>query len=657
MDSIDQKPEQRAADASTFRHPQFRSSHFQHLHFQHPQKLRLILCLLLALATLALYNPVMRAPFLNYDDQVYVTENAQVRAGLNWNTIVWSFRTPRAVDWHPLTWLSYLLDREMFGLNPAGYHLTNVLLHAANAMLLFLILAGATGLVWRSLAVAALFALHPINVESVAWIAERKNVLSMFFFLVALAAYGWYARRPGIGRYLAVTGAYVLALMSKAQVITFPFVLLLLDYWPLRRMELGHAEGVDDELAVAPVHGSSFSLSLSLWNLIWEKVPWAALSVVSAIVTMKTGGAAFSYTVETGATPSRFPLWIRLATAAIAYVKYLGKAFWPVDLAMVYPHPGFATSISAALLSALALTVITALALIFGKRQRRFLFVGWLWFVVTMIPMSGIVPIGPHSMADRYAYLPLLGIFVIVCWGAADLIERWNVPTIAYAAGAAAILLALGTALHRQVSFWSDNATLWAHTLAITKENFIGEENLAMALISEGRAAEALPHFQRAKVLWPADPLATVNIATYDQMLGRYQAALDGYAEVIQSPVAAPSLRATALANSGYACLSLKRYDDAQRDFAAALKDQPENSAAYRGLGLLAQRSGNIAEAAKDYERSVELQPTSVGYLLLGHALEIGGQPEAAREAESRAERMSQDLNGDIATVRQLLAN
>ncbi len=195
----------------------------------------MILCLLLALATLALYNPVTRAPFLNYDDPVYVTDNAQVRAGLTWNTIVWAFRTPKDLDWHPITWLSYGLDSQMFGLNPAGYHLTNVVIHTANVVLLFLILEAGTGLAWRSLAVAALFALHPINVESVAWIAERKNVLSMFFFLIALAAYGWYARRPGIGRYLAVTLAYVLSLMSKGQAITFPFALLLLDYWPLNR--------------------------------------------------------------------------------------------------------------------------------------------------------------------------------------------------------------------------------------------------------------------------------------------------------------------------------------------------------------------------------------------------------------------------------------
>jgi len=642
MDLIEQKTDQHALDASPFR-----------LTYFHPRKLRLILCLLLAAATLALYNPVARAPFLNYDDQVYVTENAQVRAGLTWTSIVWSFRTPRAVDWHPLTWLSYLLDRQMFGLNPAGYHLTNLLLHTANAVLLFMILATATGFVWRSFAVSALFALHPINVESVAWIAERKNVLSMFFFLMALAAYGWYARRPGIGRYLAVTGAYILALMSKAQVITFPFALLLLDYWPLGRIAQSNTslEAVGGEASVASGR-VSFSCS---WNLIWEKAPWLALSVASAVITMKTGGAAFSYTVQTGAAPSGFPLWIRLATAAIGYMKYLGKAFWPVDLAPVYPHPGFATSVPAALLSTLVIVVITGLVLIY--RKRRFLLVGWFWFLGTMLPMSGIVTIGPHSMADRYAYIPLLGIFVIVCWGIADLIERWHVSPVVYAAGATAILLALGAGLHRQVSFWSDNATLWTHTLAITKNNFIGEENLAMALIAEGKAAEALPHFQRAKAMWPADPLATLNIATYDQMLGHYQAALEGYAEVIRFPATAPSLRATALANSGYAHLSLKQFDDAQRDFASALKDQPENSAAYRGLGLVAQRAGNIAEATEDYERSVELQPTSVGFLLLGNALQIGGHPEAAGEAESQAARMTQDLRDDIATVRQLLAN
>ncbi|MGA2458511.1 MAG: tetratricopeptide repeat protein [Terriglobales bacterium] len=634
MDSTEQKPGQPLAESYLFRSP---------------QKRRLIFCLLLALATIALYNAVTRAPFLNFDDQVYVTDNPQVRAGLTWNTVLWAFRTPKAFDWHPLTWLSYALDCQMFGLNPEGYHTTNVLLHAANAMLLFLILESATGLAWRSLGVAALFALHPINVESVAWISERKTVLSMFFFLLALAAYGWYTRRPGVGRYLAVTLAYALGLMSKAQVITFPFALLLLDYWPLRRLaqRVAPPEEVGGELAVVPA-------GLSFWKLIWEKAPWFALSAVSAVITMKTGGAAFNYMVETDVTRAKFPLWVRLATAAIAYVKYLGKAFWPANLALVYPHPGFATSIPAAILAAFALVAITAIVVIF--RQHRPLFVGWFWFLGTLVPMTGLVPIGVQAMADRYAYIPLLGIFVILCWGAADLIKRWHVPTAVAAAGTAAILLALGFALHRQVSFWSDNVTLWAHTLQITDANFTAEDNLATALITQGRVEEALPHLLRARWLRPDDPLSALNIATYLQMHGKYQAALDGYTTVVQL-TKTPSLLATARANSGYAHYSLKQYGNAQRDFEAALKEQPANSSAYRGLGLLAQRAGDIARAAKDYERSVELQSSPVGYLLLAQALEIGGQAEAARAAQSQAARMTQDLNDDIAVVRQLLAN
>jgi Tfp pilus assembly protein PilF len=634
MDSTEQQPGQHSAGAYIF-----------HV----PKKRRLIPCLLLALATLALYNPVTRAPFLNFDDQVYVTDNPQVRAGLTWNTVVWTFRTPEALDWHPMTWLSYALDSQMFGLNPAGYHTTSVLLHAANAVLLFLLLESATGLAWRSLAVAALFALHPINVESVAWIAERKTVLSMLFFLLALAAYGWYTRRPGIGRYLAVTVAYALGLMSKAQVITFPFALLLLDYWPLGRLAPHPARPheVGGEPAVA-------AAGLSFWKLLGEKVPWFALSAVSAVITLKTGGAAFNYMVLTDATRAKLSLWLRLGNAALSYVKYLEKAFWPVNLAIVYPHLGRGISIPRAVLSAFAIGAVSILALIF-RRRRPFL-VGWFWFLGTLVPMIGLVDIGVHAMADRYAYIPLLGIFVIVSWGAADLIKRWHVPTGVAAAGTVAILLALGIALHRQVGYWSDNVSLWTHTLEITEANFTAEDNLAGALITQGRVEEALPHLLRARALRPDDPLSALNVATYLQMHGKYQAALDGYATVVQL-TKAPPLLAIARANSGYAHYSLKQYGDAQQDFEAALKEQPANSSAYRGLGLLAQRAGDIAQAAKDYERSVELQPSPVGYLLLAQALEIGGHGEAARAAQSRAAGMTRDLDDDIAVVRQLLAN
>lgn len=616
MESTDPKPGQRPPDSYIF---------------QLPQRRRLILCLLLVLATLALYNPVTRAPFLNYDDDVYVADNLQVRAGLSWNTVVWAFHSSEASNWHPITWLSHALDCQIFGLNPAGPHSINVLLHAANVVLLFLILESATGLAWRSLMVAALFALHPINVESVAWISERKNVLSMFFFLLALAAYGWYTRRPGIGRYLAVTLAFALGLMTKPQVITFPFALLLLDYWPLCR--LGQRLARPGE-----VRGPSFL------RLIGEKLPWFALSAVSAVVTMK---------VQANATWVKLPLWIHLGNAAISYVKYLGKAFWPLNLAPLYPYPQLTIRIPAAALSAFAVVAVSILALIF--RHRRPLFVGWFWFLGTLVPMIGLVQVGVQSMADRYAYIPLLGIFVIVCWGAADLIRTWHIPTAVSAVATAAILLTLGIALHRQVGFWTDNLTLWTHTLQITEGNYIAEDSIATALIAQGRIEEAMPHLQRARFLRPNDPAATLNIASYEQIHGNYQAALDGYARVPQF-TKIPYWVAMARVNSGYTHLALKQYDNAKQDFEAALIEQPGNSPADRGLGLLAQRAGNITQATKDYERSVELQPTPVGYLLLAQALEIAGHTEAARAAQSQAARMSRDLNGDIAIVKQLLA-
>ena len=634
QDLLEEQHDQRPADPSIF---------------QLPQKRRLIFCLLLVLATIALYNPLTRAPFLNFDDAAHVTNNPHVRAGLTWKTFVWAFETSEASDWHPITWLSHALDSQLFGLNPTGPHTINVLLHAANVVLLFLILESATGLVWRSLVVAALFALHPINVESVAWISERKNVLSMLFFLLALAAYGWYSRRPSVGRYMAVTLAYALGLMSKAQVITFPFALLLLDYWPLGRFRqsswqgLGRPDEGDRERAGAAARSQS-SFGRSFLSLIWEKVPWFALSAVSAVITMK---------VEAPATQSKLPLWIHLGNAALAYVKYLERAFWPVNLALIYPHPEGSISVPAAALSAFALIAVTILVVIF--RQRRPYFVGWFWFLGTVVPMIGLVQIGVHAMADRYAYIPLLGIFVIVCWGAADLMKIRHVPKAALFASAAAILLTLAIALHRQVEFWGNNVTLWTHTLEITEGNYSAEDNLATAMIAQGRIEEAIPHFRRARFLRPDDALATINIATYEQMHGNYQAAIDGYATIPQFTKDL-SLRVTARVNCGYAHYSLKQYDSARRDFEAALNQQQENSLAYRGLGLVAQRAGDITRATKDYERAVELQPSPVGYLFLAQALDIGGQAEAARVAQSQAIRMSRDLNDDIDTVRQFLA-
>src|SRR6267154_5153739 len=607
--------------------------------FHDPRKHRLILSLLLVLATLALYNPVTRAPFLNYDDSAYFVDNPHVRAGLSWKTVTWAFTTTELSDWKPVTWLSHTLDAELFGFKPEAPHTINVLLHAANVVILFLILLSATGLVWRSLGVAALFALHPINVESVAWIAERKNVLSMLFFLLALAAYGWYVRRPGVERYLAVTVAYALALMTKAQVITFPFALLLLDYWPLSRLaavEAGGAEVDAEERDCFEFRegraGPGAPLKICFWRLIWEKVPWFALSAASAIITMRA---------EADPTQVKLPLWAHLANAALSYVKYLGKAFWPVNLAAIYPHPELTVSIPAAILSGFALVAISIVALVF--RERRPFFVGWFWFLGTLVPMIGLVQIGVHGMADRYAYIPLLGIFVIVCWGAAALIEKWRVPTMVWATGAAVILMMLGFALHRQVGYWGDNVTLWNHALEITEGNYTAEDNLATALIAQGKIEEAVPHLRRAEFMRPDDPLSTLNLATYEQMRGNYQAAIEGYAKMPQCTKDA-SLQAMARTNSGYAHYWLKQYDKAKLDFEVALSLQPGNSGAYRGLGLAAQKTGDLSHAIQDYRRAVELAPTPSNYLFLAQALEIDRQTEAARAAQTQAARMSADL-------------
>lgn len=598
---------------------------------------KLTLSLLLVLATITLYNAVAHAPFLNLDDDIYVTQNPEVRSGLNWQSFRWAFITTTATNWHPLTWISHELDCQLFGMNPAGPHSVNVLLHAANAVLLFLILASATGMMWRSLMVAALFALHPINVESVAWIAERKNVLSMLFFLLAFSAYGWYVRRRETQNssgfaYALVTILYALALMAKPQTITFPFALLLLDYWPLGR--IGEAR---------------------LGSLVWEKIPWFALSAASAVITMKA---------QSTARHEGIPEWIHLANAALAYAKYIGKTFWPANLAPLYPHPGGAISIPAAVLSAIGILVFTVVVVTF--RERRTLFVGWFWFLGTMVPMIGLVQVGVQSMADRYAYIPVLGILVIVCWEIPDLFESRQAPrlnrtaksgaetgldsssspanprnpaVLPLFAASAIILFSLAFALHRQVSFWTDNLTLWRHTLDVTQKNFIAEDNVATALLAKGRTEEAMQYFRRAQAIRPGDPVSKLNIASYAQQQGDNRGAIQGYDEVMQL-TGNPGLLALAHNNRGYANLALNDFGEAKRDFDAALEKEPQNATAYFGLGVLAKRSGDWSEAVRDFERAAEIQPTPMAYEQLAEALEGCGQKEAAAAARARAAKM-----------------
>jgi len=569
-----------------------------------------VVCLLLAVVTLALYNPVNRHPFVNYDDDRYVTENPHVRPGLTADTIAWSITSTEQANWHPLTWMSHALDVTLFRLNPAGHHLINVFLHLANVILLFLILVWATNRLWPSLFVAALFALHPINVESVAWIAERKNVLCTLFFFLTLWAYGWYARKPGWKRYLAVGALFAAGLASKPMVITLPCVLLLLDYWPLSR------GGVKPD-----------------WpKLILEKIPLFALSAASAIITMQaqqSGGAVRSTT--------EFSLAVRLANAIYAYAMYLWKMVWPARLAPLYPHPGDSLATWQVLLAAVVLIGITAL--VWKFRARRYLPVGWLFFLGTLVPVIGLVQVGQAAMADRYAYIPLLGIFVMIAFGATDLAQQKS--WLLVPAGAALIALAFAT--HRQIGFWYTNIDLWTHALAVTHNNFIAEDNLGGALILEGREEEAHTHFESAARINPKDPMSRSNLGTYYGTHNRLSEAVTEY-EAAAGMTSDAGLLSQIYANLGAAYRVLGDDDRARASFRQSLRNNTTQFNAWMGLGLLARKQGKLDEAVTDLSRSIELHPAPESYVALGRTLEQQQRTAEALVAYEEALKLAPDM-------------
>jgi len=589
----------------------------------------LLLGLILLIATLALYYPVGGHPFVNYDDGLYVTQNLQVQSGLNWDTVVWSFRTFDVGTWHPLTWLSHALDCQLFQLEPRGHHDVNLLLHAANVVLLFWVLLGATGYAGRSFMVAALFALHPINVESVAWVAERKNPLSMLFFLLALGAYRWYAKDPRLVRYVVVAVLYALGLLAKPQVITFPFVLLLWDYWPLRRMFANDPQASAGTVATEGIPPRTLS-----WLLL-EKLPLFALSAGSAIITMAAQRA--------GADKVSYPLSIRLENAVVSYVQYVSKALWPVRLAVFYPHPGDAIKQWEAGAAALFLLAVTLL--VTERRCPRYLLVGWLWFVGTMVPMIGLEGVGylgRQGMADRYAYLPFIGLFVMICWGVAEWAARRRISVMWLAGASAAVLLALGAVAHRQIGYWSDNVTLWSHTAEVTSGNFLAENNLGRILMSQGRVEEGIAHFHKAVAIYPDDPVSNLNLGTYEQQRGDPTDAVEHLRKALRASDLA--LRATALERLGEAYRDLGEPLQAQQYFGVAVQLMPGNYEAWINLAVTAQKNDDFALAVKAYSRAVDIQPSDVGYVLLAGALEQSGRKDDGHEAMEHARRISPDF-------------
>jgi tetratricopeptide (TPR) repeat protein len=451
--------------------------------------------------------------FVAYDDPTYVQDNPVVRLGLTSHGLRWAFTHLVAANWHPLTVLSHMLDVQLFGLDPAWHHWENVLWHSANALLLLAFLRVTTGSTWRSVLVAALFAVHPLRVESVAWISERKDVLSTFFWFVALLAYAAYARRPGKMRYLAVILAFALGLLAKPMVVTLPVVLLLLDVWPLRRLPHGRPS------------------TATLWPLLREKLPLFALSAAASALTFLTQQASGAVRSVRG-----LPFSARAANAAVSAVAYLGKTLWPTDLAVLYPHPGYRpggipawkVTFAAALLIA-----ITALA-IREARRRPYLAVGWGWYLVTVLPVIGLVQVGRQGMADRYTYLPLIGPVIAAVWAAGEAATRLRVPRAALAVTSLALVLASAATARAQVGVWRDTFTLFDHAARATEDNAIAWKNVGSARFERGEPAEALAAFAEAARIDPDDPDLWFDQGMALSALGRYREATTRFEQAIQ---------------------------------------------------------------------------------------------------------------------------
>lgn len=589
------------------------------------EKQKLVLCLALVAATLLFYNPVAHDGFIVFDDNPYIVTNPHVQAGIRWSTVKWAFGFHEA-NWHPLTWLSHALDCQLFGLNPTGHHYVSLLLHAADATLLFLVLEEATVLAWPSLMVAAIFALHPVNVESVAWAAERKNVLSMFFFLLALLAYGRYARRGGRWRYLAVNGCFVLGMMSKPQIVSLPLVLLLWDYWPLNRM-------CREKQGIA---GQKPETLPSLSFLLLEKVPLFAIALAGSIVTVMAQRSG-----EAVRTLAEVSLKSRLENVPLSYAKYLGLLFWPRHLAPMYPHPAHGIPVWQIAVSCLVLLGLSAIVL--RCRERKYLAMGWLWFLGVLVPMIGIVQVGEQAMADRYLYIPMIGILIALVWSIWELTAQSAVSQHWIGIPAVGVVLLLGALTHHQLGYWRDGETIWRYTISVTDDNYMAHDNLALVLEKEGRIQEAIPEFIKAESLHDYLITQVFRLGVYIQRYGQPQDAIKMYAKVARKADDA-HLRSVALSQIAIINAQVKDYAQSQANYEHALAVDPNNVDAMIGTALLAERNGDLHRAIAQLNRSTKIKADDVTFLLLEDALKRAGRTSEAAVAEQSAQKASSDI-------------
>jgi Flp pilus assembly protein TadD len=582
-----------------------------------------ILSFLLVITVMLVYLPVRHQAFVNFDDPGYVTENPMVQAGLTWTGIQWAFTTLDESNWHPLTWLSHMLDCQLFGLNAGGHHLVSVLFHATNAVLLFWLLLRMTGACWQSAFIAALFAWHPLRVESVAWVAERKDVLSAFFGLLTLLMYARYVEKSKVQDpkskvpYALALLFFALGLMAKPMLVTLPFVFLLLDYWPLQR---------------AP----NYELRLSRWlRLVWEKWPFFVLAAASCVVTFvaQKRGAAVA-PLET------YPLSARIGNAAVAYVEYLVKSVYPVNLAVIYPLPQKKIPWEQVAGAILVLAVISWL-IWRARRQRPYLLTGWFWYLGMLVPVVGLVQVGSQAMADRYTYLPLIGVSIGVVFGLGDLAVRLRLKSTVLIPVVVVVLGGCLFATARQLQYWRDGETLFRHALAVTKDNPLAQSSLGVALGDAGHLQEAIEHFREALRLQPDDAPAHNNLGVALTKTGHPQEAMEHFREALRLQ---PD-NATAHNYLGVALLQTGQPQKAIEHLQEALRLKPDSAIAHYNLGNVLLQTGQLQEAIKHYQEALRLKPDdAMTHSSLGVALVQTGQLQEAIKHYQEALRLQPNL-------------
>jgi len=571
-----------------------------------------VICLLLGSLILAVYWQVQYHEFINYDDNRYITENKYVKSGFSTDSIIWAFTTSHASNWHPVTWLSHILDTQLYGLNPKGHHLTSLALHIANSLLLFLVFTRMTGAVWKSCFIAAVFALHPINIESVAWAAERKSVLSTFFWFLTMWTYIHYLKKRNLARYSMLVLFFALGLMSKPMLVTLPFVLLLLDYWPLNRLEITRSK-----IILSNDIENSVETKNSFLYLLFEKIPLLILVTGSCIITFlvqKWGGAVVPLETISSTT--------RISNALVSYIDYLGKMVWPKSLSVFYPYPIDELYFWKGLASGLILIGITLVAIRL-IRKVPYLAVGWFWYLGTLIPVIGLVQVGQQSMADRYAYIPLIGIFIIIAWGLSDLLENYYLKKKLLPILTGIFFSVLITLTWTQLQYWENSIKLFKHTIAVTEKkypSFSGMyNNLGVALINKMKYEDAIPPIKESINIQPSYSEAHNHLGNAQFGLKRFSEANNHYKEAIRLN---PNYFEAHINFANSLSKSLIFYKEALIHYKKAIQLKPESPEAHFNLGVTLNKYNNSEQAIFYLEESIRLNPNfAEAHLALGNIL------------------------------------